>query len=150
MELKNFAQRLRFFRKKARLTQEELAEKIQISLMTLKRWEWNERQPRIDDIQKLCEVLHVSEADLLNEPQGENIKLTLSWHWEEMKEGVINMTADNKFQIVLGDDGRIGLTGAALFPDRETIEDFIARVREQVEIAFDAQVRRGAIKTSRK
>ena len=150
MELKNFAQRLRFFRKKARLTQEELAEKIQISLMTLKRWEWNERQPRIDDIQKLCEVLHVSEADLLNEPQGEEIKLTLSWHWEEMKEGVINMTADNKFQIVLGDDGRIGLTGAALFPDRETIEDFIARVREQVEIAFDAQVRRGAIKTSRK
>jgi len=127
MELKNFAQRLRFFRKKARLTQEELAEKIQISLMTLKRWEWNERQPRIDDIQKLCEVLHVSEADLLNEPQGENIKLTLSWHWEEMKEGVINMTADNKFQIVLGDDGRIGLTGAALFPDRETIEELGSR-----------------------
>ena len=113
--------------------------------MTVRRWEWGERQPRMEEIKKLCEVLHVSEAELLNEPQGDGIKLTLSWHWEEMKEGEINMN-DNKFQIVLGDSGQIGITGAALFPNRNAIEDFIARVREQVEIAFDAQVRRGAIK----
>jgi len=151
MEDKNiFAKRLKEFRVQEHLTQAKLADLTGVSIITVKRWEKGTRTPRMDEIKKLCEVLHVSEADLLNEPQGEEIKLTLSWHWEEMKEGVINMTADNKFQIVLGDDGRIGLTGAALFPDRETIEDFIARVREQVEIAFDAQVRRGAIKTSRK
>ena len=63
--------------------------------MTVRRWEWGERQPRMEEIKKLCEVLHVSEAELLNEPQGDGIKLTLSWHWEEMKEGEINMN-DNK------------------------------------------------------
>ena len=53
---------------------------------------------------------------------------------------------DNKFQIVLGDSGQIGITGAALFPSRSAIDDFIARAREQVEVVYDAQVRRGAIK----
>ncbi len=56
---------------------------------------------------------------------------------------------DNKFQIVLGDSGQIGITGAALFQTRDAIEDFISRVREQVNIAYDAQVRRGAIKEVR-
>ena len=141
---KNFAQRVREFRKRARLTQEDLADKMEISIMTVRRWEWGERVPRMDDIKNLCEVLHVSEADLLNDTQGEQIKLTLSWNWEEMKEGAISMT-DNKFQIVLGDDGHIGLTGASMFKNREAIDDFVARVREQLEIAFDAQVKRGAI-----
>ena len=147
MTEQNFAQRLKGFRKRAGLTQEKLAELIKVSMMTVCRWEWGERVPRMDDIKKLCEVLHVSEADLMNEPAGEKIKLTLSWKWEEMKEGFIDMT-DNKFQIVLGDDGHIGLTGAAMFKNKEAIEDFINRVREQVEIAFDAQVKRGAIQTA--
>ena len=69
MEQQNFAQRLRKFRKEARLTQEELAGKINVSAMTLRRWEWGERQPRMEEIKKLCEVLHVTEAELLNEPQ---------------------------------------------------------------------------------
>ena len=149
MENKSFAQRLKSIRKRSGVTQEELAEKIDVSVMIIRRWEWGQYSPRMQEIQKLCEVLHVSEAELLNAPQGDEIKLTLSWHWEEMKEGEINMS-DNKFQLVLGDDGRIGLTGAAFFPTRDAIEDFITRVREQVEIAFDAQVRRGAIKEVRK
>lgn len=144
MKERTFAQRLREIRKRIGITQEELANKINVSSKTLQRWEWGERQPRMEELKKLCEVLHVTEAELLNEPQGDKIKLTLTWHWEEMKEGEINMS-DNKFQIVLGDDGRIGLTGAALFQNRNAIEDFISRVREQVEVAYDAQVRRGAI-----
>ena len=144
MKERTFAQRLREIRKRIGITQEELANKINVSSKTLQRWEWGERQPRMEELKKLCEALHVTEAELLNEPQGDKIKLTLTWHWEEMKEGEINMS-DNKFQIVLGDDGRIGLTGAALFQNRNAIEDFISRVREQVEVAYDAQVRRGAI-----
>ncbi len=144
MKERTFAQRLREIRKRIGITQEELANKINVSSKTLQRWEWGERQPRMEELKKLCEVLHVTEAELLNEPQGDKIKLTLTWHWEEMKEGEINMS-DNKFQIVLGDDGRIGLTGAALFQNRSAIDDFISRVREQVEVAYDAQVRRGAI-----
>ena len=146
MENNIFAQRLREARKHAKLTQPELAYLIDVHETTIRRWESGREQglPDVTHIKKLCEVLHVTEAELLNEPQGDKIKLTLTWHWEEMKEGEINMS-DNKFQIVLGDDGRIGLTGAALFQNRNAIEDFISRVREQVEVAYDAQVRRGAI-----
>ena len=141
MELKNFAQQLRKIRKRTGTTQEELAEKLNISSKTVQCWEWNERQPRIEEIKKLCSFLGCSESELL----GDGIKLTLSWHREEIKEGEINML-DNKFQLFLGDDGHIGLTRAALFPSRIAIEDFIARIREQVEVAYDAQVRRGVIK----
>lgn len=49
--------------------------------MTIRRWEWGERQPRIDDIKALAIALSVSENELLNDPapdtQGEwviNIK----------------------------------------------------------------------------
>ena len=49
MELETFSQRLKRLRKIARLTQEELAEKIKVSIMTVRRME---------EIQKLCEVLH--------------------------------------------------------------------------------------------
>ena len=65
MELNNkFAQRLKSFRKKVGLTQEKLADELNISVMTVKRWEWGQRQPRMEEIKKLCEVLHVSEAEL--------------------------------------------------------------------------------------
>ena len=136
-----FAQRLKKLRKQAGLTQPEIAHLIGVHETTVRRWESGRKGnglPDVAHIKKLCD-------ELLNEPQGDEIKLTLSWHWEEMKGGNINMN-DNKFQIVLGDSGQIGLTGAATFKTRSAIEDFIARVREQVEIAFDAQVRRGAIK----
>ena len=136
---------LKYFRKQGHITQAKLSELLGVSIITIKRWEKGSRTPRIEEIKKICSLLGCTEAELLNGPQGDEIKLTLSWHWEEMKEGVINMN-DNKFQIVLGDSGQIGITGAALFKTRDAIEDFIARVREQVEVAFDAQVRRGAIK----
>ena len=141
-----FAQRLREARKHANLTQPELAHQLGVHETTIRRWESGREQglPDVVHIKQLCEILHVTEAELLNEPQGDKIKLTLTWHWEEMKEGEINMS-DNKFQIVLGDDGRIGLTGAALFQNRNTIEDFISKVRTQIEIAYDAQVKRGVI-----
>ena len=123
-----FAQRLKDLRKHAGLTQPELAELVEVHETTIRRWESGRENglPDVRHIKKLCEVLHVSEAELLNEPQGDGIKLTLSWHWEEMKEGEINMN-DNKFQIVLGDSGQIGITGAALFPNRNAIEDFIVK-----------------------
>ena len=135
---------LKYFRKQAHITQAKLSDLLGVSIITIKRWEKGSRTPRVEEIKKICSLLGCTEEELLNGPQGDKIKLTLTWHWEEMKEGEINMS-DNKFQIVLSDDGRIGLTGAALFQNRSAIEDFISRVREQVEVAYDAQVRRGAI-----
>ena len=65
-----FGSRLKAFRKKAGLTQSQLADKIGVSLLTLFRWEKNERQPRVEDVKALAKALGVSEADLLQDSPG--------------------------------------------------------------------------------
>ena len=64
----NFGERLKKLRKKAGLTQTQLAETVGVSLLTCFRWEKNERAPRLEDIKALAQALNVPESDLLNDP----------------------------------------------------------------------------------
>ena len=64
----NFGERLKKLRKKAGLTQTQLAETVGVSLLTCFRWEKNERTPRLEDIKALAQALNVPESDLLNDP----------------------------------------------------------------------------------
>jgi len=57
---------LRELRESQGMTQEELAEKIGCHENTIRRWELGQREPKISDIQKLCEALGCTETDLLN------------------------------------------------------------------------------------
>lgn len=68
----NFAQRLKELRKKAGINQEELADILNVSIKTVQRWEWGQHTPRVEDIQKICKALNVSEADLLNPHAQDN------------------------------------------------------------------------------
>ena len=52
---------------------------------------------------------------------------------------------ENKFKLILGGDGMVGLHGAGRITSRKAIDEFLHRVRSELEIAFDAQVRRGVI-----
>ena len=67
-----FCERLRTLRKRAGLTQEKLADLIGVHETTIRRWEKNERQPRISEIKALAKALGVSENDLLNDPPPEH------------------------------------------------------------------------------
>ena len=140
----NLSENIRFFRKKVKLTQERLAELVSCSVDTLQRWENGTREPRASDITKLCAILGCSESDLLNGPRDDKVELVLSWNWEDMKKGEIRMN-ENKFKLILGEDGMIGLHGAGQITSHEAIEEFLSRVREQLEVALEAQIRRGAI-----
>ena len=135
---------IKTFRKKARLTQSELAGLLGVSFSTLRRWEAYGGQPRTDELKKLCEVLGCTESELLTNSQDDKVELVLSWNWEEMKKGEINMDI-NRFKVILGEDGKIGLQGAGMITSRAGIEEFLGRVRNELEIALDAQVRRGVI-----
>ena len=68
----NFGERLRTFRKKTGITQEELADILGISYMTVRRWEAGKVTPRIDEIKALAKALNVTEQDLLNDPPTDN------------------------------------------------------------------------------
>ncbi len=63
--------RIRQLRKRANLTQPELAEKIGVHEMTVRRWESGQRSPRIEEIQKLAAVLGVPVTELLSDSPAE-------------------------------------------------------------------------------
>ncbi len=63
----NFGNRLRALRKKAGLTQEQLAEAIGVHLNSVSLWENGEYTPKTQSIKALAKALGVSEADLLND-----------------------------------------------------------------------------------
>ena len=140
-----FAQRLRTLRKKAGLTQEELGAGIGVSVMTIRRWEWEEQFPRMDDIRRLAAVLHVSEAELLSGAK-EEIRITL--HYHEMEEGGDIEMDKNKFDLYMGANGSLGIRGGAKFASIEDIDGFLAKAREQLVEAFSFQQSRGAVATA--
>lgn len=131
-------------RKQKRMTQEDLAHALSINVVTLSRWENGHFEPKVSVIRQLCEVLGCTESELLNGPDDGQMKITLVYDWEKMKEGKIDME-DNGFELILGSNGKVGLHGAGMITSREAIEEFLGKVREQLEIALDAQVRRGVV-----
>ena len=140
----NLGNIIKQFRKKAGLTQPKLAQLLNVSFSTLRRWETYGGQPRADEIKRLCEVLGCTEAELLNGQREDKVEIVLSWNWEDMKKGEIKME-EEKFNLILGGDGKVGLHGAGLITSHEAIEEFLGRIRNELEIALDAQIRRGAI-----
>lgn len=134
-------------RKKRKITQEELAQALSINTITLSRWENGHFEPKASMIKKLCDVLCCTESELLNSNQEDKAELVISWNWEDMKKGEMKME-DNKFKLVLGEDGQIGINGMGRITSLEGIEEFLGRVREQLTVALDAQIKRGAIQPS--
>lgn len=138
-----FAQRLRAWRQKAGIKQEELAKILDISVKTVQRWEYAERVPRANELQRLASALHVTEVELLNGPEPKEIRITL--HYSEMpKEGEINMN-ENEFDLYMSGNGNLGIRGGAKFASLEDIDSFIARAKEQLVEAFTFQQSRGTI-----
>ncbi len=112
--------------------------------MTIRRWESGEVIPRIDEVKRLAEILHVTVEDLLKGFQRDKAEIVISWNWEDMKKGEMKME-DNKFKLILGEDGQIGINGIGRITSLEGIEEFLGRVREQLTVALEAQIKRGAI-----
>ena len=144
LETKEFAQRLRELRRQRGLSQTELANAVDVALLTVFRWEKGVRTPRVEEIQKLCDVLGCSETELLNGTGNGQLKITLTYDWKKYQEGGINMDGEG-FELILGSNGQIGIKGAGTLTSRESMESFLSQIRLQVETAFEAQVKRGAV-----
>lgn len=87
----SFGTRLRGFRKRAGLNQEELAEKIGVHLNTVSRWENEDDAPKMASLRKIAQALNVSEAELLNNAPAERWVLQLIIA-DSKKEYFIDMT----------------------------------------------------------
>lgn len=105
--------KIRNYRKLAGLTQNELAQKCEVAEITIRQYEGNKRQPRIEQLIKIADALNISSNDLLGDEQRTKIPYTyhleedlkrigcrLAWDeddaylWIEMPEGTIEVTED--------------------------------------------------------
>ena len=92
MEENSFGKNLRELRIKAGLTQEGLAELLNMSTMTVRRWETGTTlPPRINEIKKLAQILNVSEDKLLNDEQSGTWSLRIEVA-NDFKQEVIDLT----------------------------------------------------------
>lgn len=74
-----FIQNLKYYRKQAGLTQEKLAEKIEMSTSYIGDMEARERFPSAETIDKIANALNISVSTLFNERGSpESIKNTFS------------------------------------------------------------------------
>ena len=61
----SISENIKQMRKLTDMTQEDLGEKIGVSLKTIQRWEKNERTPNVSIIPKLAEVLQTTVTNLM-------------------------------------------------------------------------------------
>jgi transcriptional regulator with XRE-family HTH domain len=132
---------IKLFRKKNKLTQNQLANLCNVSLKTVCRWETGEREPRASDIKKLCEVLGVSEAELLNGPTKNELKIEFVWEVSDMD---ILKLESNSFGF--GFRGSEVLLWGAM-PDEEDEETVAREIAKQIRIA---RIGKAAMEKARK
>ena len=92
----NIAEHIKTQRKKQGLNQEELAERLDVSIKTIQRWEWGQRSPRAEELQKLASALNTTSAYLLgdaDDPRPVKSTDTLEPSQSEINFAPVNMDA---------------------------------------------------------
>ena len=91
-EVMNLDQRLIELRKAKHLSQEEVAEKLNVTRQTISKWETNQSSPEFDKILPLCELFEISTDELIT---GKNNKINNS------EDEILNSN-DNKKNRTIG------------------------------------------------
>lgn len=126
---------LKQLRKSNNITQEELSELLSVHENTIRLWEKGIREPRSSDIQKLCEILHCTESELLNGPSTQNWELRLITKKEEKSMvGTIDLTGKTVNSSLEMSDSGMGLTLSAsydLWEDDAKFENLLEQIRHK-------------------
>ncbi|MCI9281086.1 MAG: helix-turn-helix transcriptional regulator [Bacilli bacterium] len=110
MSLMKFGENLKNLRKLKKLSQEELAEKINVSRQSVSKWETGDAYPEMNNLLELCKIFHCKINDLVNdsildiESLDDNVKkevVTLK------KEEQNKMKILSKFVLVFAKIGRV-------------------------------------------
>ena len=71
----NLGQKIKYLRESHKLTQKELSEKINISIVSIRNWESNTKKPSMDAISSLCSVFNISPDFLFDEAYDSEDKM---------------------------------------------------------------------------
>ena len=147
----SFGQRLRRLRKKAGLTQVELAYLVGVHETTIRFWEADKYSTTTENVKRLAEALGVPQAELL-----EGSPLTLD-HWvltirivEEFKEEVIDLNSDFPpiAKIILSHKGANVVLGGDydIWADDKKFKRFIDELCANRQVAINHGISLGKIK----
>ena len=120
---------LKEYRKKSGLTQAELAERMDVHENTIRRWESGDFEPRSNDLQKLCGILGVTEAELLNGPQKQELDVKIMMGVKSLTGLAGIEVANNSFIYgVQDDEPQIVLAGKVRIDTPEQRKNALAEI----------------------
>ena len=89
-------EKIKQLRKKNGLTQEQLAELVDVAVTSVRRWEWGENTPTVKFIQKLAGVLNTTPEYLLEDEDKNNVIITATSEQHTTRdEGMAEITLGN-------------------------------------------------------
>ena len=130
-----YGQRIAQLREAKKLSQEELAELLDVHVTTLSRWENGHFEPKASAIQRLCVALGVSEAELLSGPVATEWRVEAIFKREE--EWEMNNTVDmskgapSMFLAQVGME-KIALNLVGSPKDEEELDGLWSRLKPQI------------------
>ena len=125
---------VRHYRERAGLTQLRLSEAVKCSIDSVRRWESGQREPRASEIARLCEVLGVSEAELLRGPQSKEWRIEVVFRKEEdweMNTVDMSASAPNLFLVQVGLE-KIGLNLVGDPKDEAELDGLWGKAKPQI------------------
>ncbi|MBR1438597.1 MAG: helix-turn-helix transcriptional regulator [Synergistaceae bacterium] len=131
-----FAQKIRELREARGLSQEKLAELIRVSVMTVRRWEWDQRLPRLEEIKQLASVLAVTVDELLG---SDSQKWELRMVVNKTEGGTIDMTGTGSTATLSVGDTAMAITLSANYPlweDDEQFEELVEDLRRKRQLGL--------------
>ena len=70
-------EKIKLYRMEKGMTQKELADALNISYVNISQWERGKRNPKIETLQKIAEILGISTADFLEMENGERVTMPI-------------------------------------------------------------------------
>ena len=96
----SFAQNLKFYLKQANMTQADLAEYMNVSTASISNWCTGTKIPRMDKVDKLCELFDINRSDLIEDKDTEHKQ---SYYLNPETSRIAQKIYDNKELSVLFD-----------------------------------------------
>ena len=96
----SFAQNLKFYLKQANMTQADLAEYMNVSTASISNWCTGNKIPRMDKVDKLCELFDINRTDLIEDKDTEHKQ---SYYLNPETSRIAQKIYDNKELSVLFD-----------------------------------------------
>lgn len=134
----SFGANLKALRKKAGLSQPELAYLVGVHETTIRSWELNDRQPTVDNVKKLAEALGVSEQQLLApdmRPSGWVLSIKIA---HDYREEVIDVSkgTPNVSNLNMHKDGATLVLSAPfeMWTNEENIDDIYRQLKESAKL----------------